>query len=72
MLFNVQSGKHSLDVEALNFDQAAETFLKTILDTENPLVGDIIKVSIPVNESYFFTADAIKKIDNKRSMSLVH
>jgi len=71
--FNVTSGEHNLSLEAMNFICAAEKFISAILALDpKARLGDAISVEAGLDESFFLTANIVKKIEANRSMMKIY
>jgi len=65
MEFVVSSGSHTKEIEANDFDHAANLFLKSLLKNERNLrLGGVISVSILARESFIETDNALKNLGN--------
>jgi hypothetical protein len=64
MEFNVASGKHSKVIDANSFDQAAQTFLLSLMtDGSKPKLGEIIHVTCTTTEAYLDSNDALLALE---------
>jgi len=72
MRFIVKSGKHSKTVEAIDFNQAAQIFLKSLFvkDDEQPRLGAIISVSCEITEQFVCTNEALQEMDAEKKMGI--
>ena len=70
MKFIVKSGKHSLSVEAIDFNHAAQLFLSNLIQKEDLKLGDVITVACEVTESFFLTNSALKELGREKLMKL--
>ncbi len=61
MLFCVECGKYTREVEALNFEHAQKLFLDDVFDElENPKLGGIMIVKVVTQEVFFNTSEKVK------------
>ena len=65
MQFNVASGKHLEIIDAIDFKQAAKSFILSLLDSDTePQLGELIHVSCITTESYLHCDEVLLALNS--------